>query len=516
LGFSMAEQGESNQFNPQARYQDEDDYMGVDAVELEPSDAGDTSRHGGSSPDLKRDGNTATRKPRSEEDINLPIQSKKPVIKTNDQQQTDGITYPVASLSQYNRARGTPTEGANIRTPTTQDGGLLTKQLSEKIRSQAARLSQLEAYADLLERRILEFDPHHPLPVTESMMGKGLPSNDHQNRLNDLRDSMSRNEREEFMRKVEELEDLIVQKDRQLHQQVKKGEKLQIELDHFVSSSTYGASPKFTDTVAHQRQFSGSNIQTTGDEQVRDHYATLNSKYQDLLNDKADLEESLRNETLLNEEQRAYIEVLKQALEARIEDLGLTNVLNTAVAKDQSGLDSIDFFTEMTGMKYQNDKLKRENSHLGEVLNEAERTKENLSRIVEELKVENQKLHEDRHQVAADLDTGLGAIDFAKAQVEKVEDEKSSLIDFIEERTKKLDEATHEITELNALVKSLEEERKEAHNQLTKFREENQGLQQGYESLQEHNQNLTIAVKELEQVLDQTRMELKDYQTKYV
>jgi hypothetical protein len=46
--------------------------------------------------------------------------------------------------------------------------------------------------------------------------------------------------------------------------------------------------------------------------------------------DKTNLEESLRAETLANEEQRNYIEILKQALEAKIEDLGFSDILSNA------------------------------------------------------------------------------------------------------------------------------------------------------------------------------------------
>ena len=45
------------------------------------------------------------------------------------------------------------------------------KQFSDKIKSQAERLQKLEAYKKLCERRILDLDPTHTLPVTEDMLG---------------------------------------------------------------------------------------------------------------------------------------------------------------------------------------------------------------------------------------------------------------------------------------------------------------------------------------------------------
>ncbi len=40
------------------------------------------------------------------------------------------------------------------------------------MRSQAERLSNLEAYKSLLERRVLDYDPKHPLPVISSHIGQ--------------------------------------------------------------------------------------------------------------------------------------------------------------------------------------------------------------------------------------------------------------------------------------------------------------------------------------------------------
>lgn len=52
--------------------------------------------------------------------------------------------------------------------------------LSKKIRTQASQLAQLNetlqqegSYSRLLERRLLELDPEHPLPVTPQHLGRG-------------------------------------------------------------------------------------------------------------------------------------------------------------------------------------------------------------------------------------------------------------------------------------------------------------------------------------------------------
>lgn len=49
----------------------------------------------------------------------------------------------------------------------------MARQLSEKVRTQAERLQIMEAYKALCERRILDFDPEHQLPVLPNHLGTG-------------------------------------------------------------------------------------------------------------------------------------------------------------------------------------------------------------------------------------------------------------------------------------------------------------------------------------------------------
>jgi hypothetical protein len=51
-----------------------------------------------------------------------------------------------------------------------------------------------------------------------------------------------------------------------------------------------------------------------GNEELSANYNNLYAKFQEIMGANRELEESLREETLTNEEQRAYIEILKQML----------------------------------------------------------------------------------------------------------------------------------------------------------------------------------------------------------
>lgn len=48
------------------------------------------------------------------------------------------------------------------------------RQFSDKIKTQAERLQKLENYKKLCERRILDLEPNHALPITEEMLGQGV------------------------------------------------------------------------------------------------------------------------------------------------------------------------------------------------------------------------------------------------------------------------------------------------------------------------------------------------------
>lgn len=63
-------------------------------------------------------------------------------------------------------------------------------------------------------------------------------------------------------------------------------------------------------------------------DKLKENYQRLQISYTTLLNEKEVILETLRTETLMNEEQRNYIEILKQTLESKISSLGIRNFLN--------------------------------------------------------------------------------------------------------------------------------------------------------------------------------------------
>jgi hypothetical protein len=63
-------------------------------------------------------------------------------------------------------------------------------------------------------------------------------------------------------------------------------------------------------------------------EKLREAYMRLLSSYKELMYEKEDLLKILREETLANEEQRNYIEILKQAIEGSLLKHGLSEYIH--------------------------------------------------------------------------------------------------------------------------------------------------------------------------------------------
>ena len=83
-----------------------------------------------------------------------------------------------------------------------------------------------------------------------------------------------------------------------------------------------------------------------GDHQLKEAYSRLQISYEQSIRDKREAEESLRAETLANEEQRNYIEILKQALESKMDTLGVQEIFGSF-----AGERSVDIYAEMSHVK---------------------------------------------------------------------------------------------------------------------------------------------------------------------
>ncbi|OMJ71063.1 hypothetical protein SteCoe_30819 [Stentor coeruleus] len=269
----------------------------------------------------------------------------------------------------------------------------LTSHLRDKIRQQAGRLRTLEQYRLLCETKILELVPNHPIPIKKEHLGSSSPLTGNITKLN--------HELSIAQDKIARLENQLSQKSMDLNE------------------------PK--------------------------DYLILLEKYNDLLKDKNDLEESLRAEMQNCEEQKAYIDMLKQTIDGKREDYdGMSldpksmNLLNSSRSK--------------------NDDSKRESNRMKNAILDYESQIKRLQNALRGKDSENEVLVRERSELDSHLRQAAEALQIAEEEVAKLEEEKNQLFEYVEQNRDKEQDLERE---LNDLTRYFEEMKKDFHETLT-------------------------------------------------
>ena len=259
--------------------------------------------------------------------------------------------------------------------------------LQEKIRSQTQRLRNLDQYKSLCEQRISEIIPGHSFPVKPEDLGSGLP-----------------------LQHIQEL-NIAKQKISKLEQQLQQQYLKRPNLDNYNFPS-----PSFQLTLS----------------QLQELYSTIYYHHYELIKEKTAIEESLRSEILNCEEQRVYIEVLKQALESNLEEIGITGKNIEEIINRRQG-----------------NKVKSE----GEI--------KNLNNLLKIKTEECEKLINEKNDEDAHLENAASALQYAEEEVQRLEEEKAALLEYIEEHSAKENNLFNDIE--NIKRESNEFERKNQH-----------------------------------------------------
>eukprot|EP00347_Sterkiella_histriomuscorum_P015674 403356124 len=169
----------------------------------------------------------------------------------------------------------------------------------------------------------------------------------------------------------------------------------------------------------------------------------LHQKIQDLqqqLHQKNDMkqrlsqaEESLRQETLQNEEQRAYIKVLRQNLEQKLNQEGLVFKNN---ANHQTGFDSnVDGYMHLINQKRELDVLQKENQKLMQHLQDtAIQNEKGEKAMLSQFQIKIEELKQSHNLEVAQLQAKVAHVKSKKTILKK---DKNQLLDFVEESLQK-------------------------------------------------------------------------------
>jgi chromosome segregation ATPase len=325
------------------------------------------------------------------------------------------------------------------------NSGDLLVQLKEKLKTQAQRIRSLESYKVLCEERISELCPSHPLPVLPEHIGSSGAS----------------------MSQV-----LINSK--------QKIAKLEQQL-----SQTADLIPSPSNSVTYNK--------------LHELYTLLHQRYNSLLKDKTEVEESLRNEMVLSEEQRAYIEVLKQAIEIKTESLGLQGIRPEE-------------FAEYSNMKINTDESRRETSKLSTKLLDYE---SQIKSLTETLKIKNNEIKElnyERDELTDQLHQAAEALQYAEEEVQKLEEEKTNLLEYVETQGRSEADSDSQIKDLKTQLEVFQIDNKTLTKQLNSITSDNKKLLEDIENIRNEHDRNEKTLKETQQSFAnlKSRIEEKD------
>ena len=244
------------------------------------------------------------------------------------------------------------------------DNSQISSILQKKIRDQAKRLCSLQEYINLLENRIRQYNPNENFPITK-------------NKLSNVQSFSDISEKYEQLQK----------KYNSLYETYALNNK---SLNNYQSGNFNIEEEEFPD------------VNDIDPEQIFSYYSQIKNQNKQLIQEKNKLLSQLKKEIVTNDEQRNYIEILKQTIESSLIKTGLKSKIELIKKKYYGNLPEDDFATvilDIGQMKEKNDelmKLKEENEKqilkMNAQLQNFEETKENYNNLKEEL----EKLQEDK------------------------------------------------------------------------------------------------------------------------
>jgi hypothetical protein len=273
-------------------------------------------------------------------------------------------------------------------------------------------------------------------------------------------------------------------------------------------------------------------------ELMRDAYHKIYYSFKELREDREDIMNTLREETLKNEEQRNYIEILKQTLESNLVKSGLQPFLDKHRNMNNTGnkfyKSTSDFVVDIVQLKQDAENYRKE------LLN-SQYNIEDLNRQIEILQTTNNEMNMKKEKIKESLENGIRELEEAKEKVQTLELEKDYLAEELNELReyndrilkdyentldrnsiieKELEILRNQISDQRLLENKLVEyksnfekmseelenlfnEKETAEEKCNKFSEENQELLDNYNHIKEENENLKNLIKEKEEKISE-------------
>ena len=359
----------------------------------------------------------------------------------------------------------------------------ILQSMREKIRSQAQRLRLLEQYKALCETRISEIVPDHPIPV--------LPEHIHQPVHLDL--------------------------DSELQHARNQIERLQKEL---YSSKNKGSVPLADNyTLPHP----STELSFA---QLKELYTVLYYQHQKLVQDRKSLEDSLKAEIQASEEQRTYIEVLKQSIETNsysghdYKSPGKSFDEGQSLSKDErKSCNSDKSFEE----RMKTDNYLREAAEALQFAEEEVMRLEDLNKnqeiefekLREKFEENEKKLKQEISVIKENYKRSLVDIDKATGLIKRLESQESDYKTNYEKSEKNFEELDQEYKNLESLHVSLEVKVRNLEEELANSQSSAVMLKSKVSVFEEENSQIRKLNTSLEDKIEDLTDQCKDQESKY-
>ncbi len=392
--------------------------------------------------------------------------------------------------------------------------------MRNKIKEQAHRLQNVETYRSLCERRLKQLVPNHPLPVTEA----DLVSNA---KVNSMQDAYKNFSEKSFLQLLESKENEINELN------------MKIEMLENKQKNSSGALSAFAVSNLNSNLLSPSYLDNLPTEKIKENYQKLFKQLKQTQADREQVLELLRSETLNNEEQRNYIEILKQTIESSILKQGLAPLLQQQKVNYYNSNNNSYNNTNIFFNNKSNDNTQNNLSNLNSINNnnnnnnvsnlevlidicklkgEAEkyRKEQVLAQVlITELKQEIEFLHkanEDmnikRERIKENLESGLFELEDAKENLCRQEAEKKELAGSYENLFQSHEKLREELSNSNTLLGKYEKELHENAKKISDLQTENENNQIIQSKMLEYKKSFEKIYEDFEtNVKDRIRLE---------
>ena len=309
--------------------------------------------------------------------------------------------------------------------------GTYLELLELKVRKQASRLCELQEYKSICEKRILQLSPGHEIPVTENHL-KSSYNNPSQYSTEIQMNNMIHS----YKFQIQDLTNKLLKKEKEHDQLSKKFDDLQKKHNHYLTESIpkslLSNNPNYLNNNPHLYLHPNENIFPNADripnEKMRDAYSKLLNTFRELVREKEKILETLKIETISSEEQRNYIEILKQTIESSLQKNGIFSLIEKQknLHYKNTSNSSVDVVIDIVQLRNEIEKCRRES-----IMNDVAISE--MKSEIEFLREANNQMLQKKEKIKEGLEKGIKELEEAKEKVSALEAEREYLSDDLNE-----------------------------------------------------------------------------------